>query len=246
MVGMSRPKRRRSKKAAPGKVKISRIRSIILIDHAPLRRKAIAEYEKNEKKVGGLREKVEEFEQKDIPAYERWRAAAFGPLLTELRELTSKIHEQEDLIAEVEDEVYFSQTTYATAYRRVMEDREIEKALFGDEEDEDEEGHDFGDQENPFSDGPPDEEQLEEMFHDLLTKVMGIDPDHLDDLAYEEGFRKFKEGIVGGKGLRGSIPRGGVRPLMTSVRKGSSSPPRRRDFGPRSCIGSWLVACIPI
>ncbi|CAN5293881.1 hypothetical protein BH20VER2_BH20VER2_17350 [soil metagenome] len=105
---------RRSRSGAPGRC------CLILIDEGPIRRAALAEYLKLEARGASLRAQIERFETVDRPAYERWEAATFGSLLTELREVRAALHQKLDLLEEIEEEMFWSGCSRLNAYRRVM------------------------------------------------------------------------------------------------------------------------------
>ena len=98
----------------------TRIRALVLIDDEPIRREALADYLALEREAATLRAQIERFETVDIPAYERWDANTFGPLLTELREVSAKLGEKQRLLYAIEDEMLWSNCSRIAAYRRVM------------------------------------------------------------------------------------------------------------------------------
>ncbi len=94
---------------------------LLIIDNGPIREATLAQYHRLEKRVMGLRVQLDAFESGDLPAYQRWEARAFGPLLTELRSMLQAIDEKRRLLAEIEDEMTWTGCSAAAAYRRVTE-----------------------------------------------------------------------------------------------------------------------------
>ena len=97
------------------------VRWLLIIDNGPIREATLAQYHLLEKKVMGLRAQLDAFESGDLPAYQRWEARTFGPLLTELRSMLQAIDEKQRLLAEIEDEMTWTGCSAAAAYRRVTE-----------------------------------------------------------------------------------------------------------------------------
>ncbi len=98
----------------------TRIRALVLIDDEPIRREALADYLGLEREAATLRAQIERFETVDIPAFERWDATTFGPMLTELREVSAKLGEKQRVLYAIEDEMLWSNCSRIAAYRRVM------------------------------------------------------------------------------------------------------------------------------
>jgi hypothetical protein len=125
------------------------------------------------------------FEREDKPAFVRWRAREFGPLLSELRDVEVQIRDRELLVHEVEMELRRGFFDPHTAYRRVMS-RRTNGA--------------------PMDEPPPRPQQSaareearklsefeqEALFNDWVQKFMGTHPDKLTDEAYETSFEAFK------------------------------------------------------
>ena len=65
------------------------------------------------------------FEREDKPAFGRWMASNFGPLLTRIREVAELIRQKESLVAEVEMEMAMSGARSArSAFTRVQKRRD--------------------------------------------------------------------------------------------------------------------------
>ncbi len=130
---MPRPKRKASSKR-PSKLSASRV--IVVIDNEPIRKQALKSYQSAEKSVLRAREEIEVFEAQDLPAYHRWEASVFGPLLTEIRTLEAQVAEKHEILAAIEDEAFWSSCGVVAAYRKVMKRMESPETM--DEEDWDE------------------------------------------------------------------------------------------------------------
>jgi hypothetical protein len=94
-----------------------------VIDERPIRDAAFKAYQKAEKQVATAREEIEAFETRDLPAFSRWEAQVFGPLMTELREVASALEEKNHLLALIDEERFWTNCSRIVAYRRVMEAR---------------------------------------------------------------------------------------------------------------------------
>lgn len=156
--------------------------SIVWIDQEPFRRSAadacrVAMMQLEEARAGWHR-----FEREDKPAFNRWRAREFGPLLSKAREVEVEIREKQALIHEVEMEMRRGFQDAATAYRRVKARRENSP--------------------EPIEEAPPPREQSsyrpmsdfekETLFQEWVRKSLGTNPDIMDDAAYAESFEAFK------------------------------------------------------
>jgi hypothetical protein len=161
------------------------------------------------------------FETEDRPAFGRWLAGTFGKLLTELRENSRRIDEQEGLIEEVEMEMMWgNHRNPRKAYAAVMKRREnpepeedfdpqsatrdasgsskkrAPKGPLGDfEADEiDEEDSD------PFDEMGAEipKEERRAMFDDFLQAVLGLLPKRMPKAEYERMFAQFDADMFGG------------------------------------------------
>src|SRR5258708_6972089 len=195
----------RKRKSKPGfatarssGVKQSKHRQIVPLDQGPLRRKAVSECGREMARLEKLRAEWKRFEHEDKPAFERWMAATFGPLLSELREQESLLREKQALVHEVEDEMFFAGArSYRAAYAAVMRRRTSPPSAAGSDPGEPppsgEEDDYFG---NPFADGMPEFEQ-HLLFEDFLRAVLGMNPDRMSEKSYEAMFEDFKAKILG-------------------------------------------------
>ena len=99
-------------------------REIVAIDQQPLRSSAAADCSAAMARLEKARAAWHRFEREDKPAFGRWRAREFGPLLSEAREVEMRIRECEALVHEVEMEMRRFFQDAASAYQRVMYRRE--------------------------------------------------------------------------------------------------------------------------
>lgn len=203
----------------------SSCRWLLLIDNVPIREAAVAEYQELEEKLRETREQIEAFEGGDLPAYQRWEASVFGPLLTELRTTMQAVDEKRRILEAIEDEVLWGRCSYVTAYRRVM--RAIKsppppKESHGaweesagpeaDFEEEPEGGQLFGDSDLPkdfdIDQFDRSSKQKQKKFRDyyetmasMYEMFTGFRAPDLDDLLHRERARKRGE-----EGARADIP----------------------------------------
>ena len=139
-----------------------------------------------------LRAEWRRFEQEDRPAFERWRAATFGALLSRLRDTESLLREKEALILEVEMEMFTRGTRNPrAAYAAVMRRRSKPPPVADTRDDEPppmrEDDADF--------EIPEFEKNL--LFEDFLRAILGINPDRLSEKKYEKMFADFKAKVLG-------------------------------------------------
>jgi hypothetical protein len=175
-------------------------RRIVWVSDEPLRRQAAGEYSKAMAKLEKGREELRQFEQQDQPAFQRWMAVTFGPLMTELRENAMLIAERLATIYEVEEEMMLSgHENPRRAYAAVMKRRKRAEQAFAQEYNEkpdadaelDEEFDDDFSAEVEIS-----EEERHEMFEEFLLSE-GIDPECLGRQQYARMFKSFETRVFG-------------------------------------------------
>ncbi len=93
------------------------------VDGTRIRRQVKVEYERVMEEVADARRQLERFEHADLPAFSRWVHRQFGALLTELREVAGRLGEQERLLTELENEMFFHGASPRTAFARIMRRR---------------------------------------------------------------------------------------------------------------------------
>ena len=172
-------------------------RQIVAVDQEPLRRKTASECGREMARLEKVRAEWRRFEHEDRPAFERWRAATFGALLSRLRDTESIFREKEALIHEVEMEMFDRGTrnpraAYAAVMRRRTNPPRVADADDGEPPPMDGEDGAF---ESEGSGIPGFEQNL--LFEEFLRAFMGIDPDRMSDRKYEQMFADFKAKFLG-------------------------------------------------
>lgn len=157
---------------------------IIALDQEPFRRNAAAECSRARVRLENARVAWHRFEREDKPAFHRWRAREFGPLLSKAREVELQIRECQALVHEVEMEMRRSFQDASSAYQRVIFRRENPTVA----------------EEEPFN-GLTNEcgasrvlsdFEKEALFQEWIRRSLGTNPDKMDDDAYSTTFEAFK------------------------------------------------------
>jgi hypothetical protein len=152
--------------------------TLLIIDDAPIRLRALKEYHSAEKSVARIRTEMEAFETRDLPAFHRWEASRFGSMLTEIREMESAAAQKRHILDAIEEEMFWTECSRLTAYRRVMG---MLKSPAPEAEDEDDPGPDAA---------------AEKMFGDSdLPPGFDFEDYNRMSRAAKEEFRDFYEGI---------------------------------------------------
>ena len=159
--------------------------NVVLIDQVPLRRGAAADCSAAMARLEKLRVAWNRFERKDKPSFVRWRAREFGPLLSELRDVELQLRDHESLVHEVEMEMRRGFYDPQTAYQRVMFRRKNPEAVA-------EPPPQPRSKERPGEERKLTEFEQEALFQEWVRKVIGTNPDKLDDKAYSTTFEAFK------------------------------------------------------
>ena len=165
---------------------------LIMIDQAPLRRFAAAECTGAMARLEELRAAWHRFDREDKPAFVRWRAREFGPLLSELRDVEAQIRERETLVHEVEMEMRRGFYDPQSAYQRVMFRRENPNVAT-------EPPPQLRSEQRPGEEPKLTEFEQEALFQDWVRKFIGTNPDKLDDHAYSTTFEAFKSHMFRGR-----------------------------------------------
>ncbi len=158
---------------------------MILIDQEPLRREAAAECTSAMARLEHARAGWHQFEHKDKPAFARWRAREFGPLLSRAREVEVQIRDHQALIDEVEKEMRRLFQDPHTAYQRVMF-RRADPAAAAEEEAARARSGGTGAAQKVS------EFEQEALFQEWVQRSLGTNPDKMDDEAYSTSFEAFK------------------------------------------------------
>ena len=203
-------------------------REIIAIDQQPLRSSAAADCSAAMARLEEARVAWHRFEREDKPAFGRWRAREFGPLLSQAREVETRIRESEALVHEVEMEMRRFFQDAASAYQRVMFRRENPTAAA---EQIDEEPSEAGEGRRLS------EFEQEALFQEWVQKSLGTNPDKMDDDAYSTSFETFKTHMFRG---RPEAP-----PLNPSRRSEQPRVVHRGSRGPAGdrCAGQGTLPC---
>ena len=158
---------------------------IIMIDQEPLRREAAADCTSAMARLERARAGWHQFEHKDKPAFARWRAREFGPLLSRAREVEVQIRDHQALIDEVEKEMRRLFQDPHTAYQRVMFRRTDPAAAAEEEAARARTGGTGAAQK-------VSEFEQEALFQEWVQRSLGTNPDKMDDEAYSTSFEAFK------------------------------------------------------
>jgi hypothetical protein len=95
--------------------------SLLVIDSEPIRKGAHVEYTKVLRETEKAQKEIERFQSEDLPLYSKWLNSTFGALLTDTRQIQTRVHELQTLIDMVEGEfLYGRHHSYASAYRKVI------------------------------------------------------------------------------------------------------------------------------
>jgi len=178
------PKERTARKPRTGSSRGPRDGDIVLIDQAPLREAAATDCTQAMAQLERVRRGWHHFERKDKPAFVRWRAREFGPLLSKAREVEIQIRDCQTLVHEVEMEMRRGFQDAHAAYQRVMFRRENPSSA-------PEEGTAISRAGDRVSQKLSDFEK-EALFQEWVHKSLGTNPDKMDDEAYSTSFEAFK------------------------------------------------------
>ena len=121
---MKTGRKAKQKKPATGTLPDSpsnRCRALVRVDGRSIRKKIRKDYEKTLDVHQQSRRVIDQFYQTDQPKYERWRSSHFGVLLTEIREMASKLETEAAIVKRVYQEAFLSGISEVRAYKRLME-----------------------------------------------------------------------------------------------------------------------------
>ena len=198
-------------------------RQLVPVDQGPLRRGAASECNREMARLEKMRAEWRRFEQEDRPAFERWRAATFGPLLSRQRETEARLREKEALIFEVETEMFIRGTrSHRAAYAAVMR-RRTSPPRTAEADADSGEAPPLHDGPDPFETNGTEIPEFEQtlLFEDFLRTCLGIDPDRMSDRKYEEMFADFQEKFIG-QGEPEPPPRASSRPAAAAPKSEQS------------------------
>jgi hypothetical protein len=162
---------------------------IVVVEQEPLRGAARSRCKKAMTRVEKVRGRLSVFEQEDKPAFTRWLAREFGPLLSRAREIDAQIREKQVLLQEVESEISRSFCDAQTAYRRVMDRRANPLS-------ENVSAKNRSDGAAGFATKLSDPEK-EIIFQEWLRQYFGVNPENMDATAYGSTFGMFRFHMFG-------------------------------------------------
>lgn len=172
---------------------------MVPLDQEPLRRKATSDCTREMERLEKARMEWSRFEQEDKPAFERWMAATFGALMTELRENDALIRSKSLLVQEVElDLMLNGGRNYRAAYARVLRQRSEAENPPPRSEGRGPHGEPSGqtdEEEGTQEAEEPDEFEQELLFERFVREMLGINPDRLSDRKYAELFAQFRANV---------------------------------------------------
>lgn len=123
-VTKASPLKRRSKARPTKAATLPYLRALIPIDGEPIRKKARKAYDKARRDLDHARLQLDQFHTQDRPAFQRWMNTRFGQQVTALRELSRRVSEKQQLIAEIDHFVWEHDVSEAEAYAAVQHRRE--------------------------------------------------------------------------------------------------------------------------
>jgi hypothetical protein len=147
---------------------------LVLVDSTRLRQEIKQEYDQVIREVSKARADLDHFHQQDVPQFSRWVNSQFGSMLTEIRETSQKLHENQILLFEIEREVMYNGISHLGAYERIMERRR--KQQNGEESKQEEKGQegefdfDFDSSDQEFGKGFENPETAKESRHDSIPE----------------------------------------------------------------------------
>src|SRR2546430_17638528 len=148
-------------------------REIVWIEQAPWGASAAGECTDMMARLEQARLCWHQFERQDKPAFVRWRAREFGALLSTARDVEDKIRDAQNLIHEVEMEMWRKIQDPHSAYRRVLFRRENPGVA------EDRKTFSNGSQSTPHL----SEFEQEALFEEWVQTFLGTNPAKMDDDA---------------------------------------------------------------
>src|SRR4051812_33109581 len=93
--------------------------SLILIDSTQLKKEEQKKCQDGHKKIEAAQRKLDLHETKSTPEFQKWLNSTFGKELTDIRELTQKVNEAEELVEEVYAESYLTGCSHRQAYEHI-------------------------------------------------------------------------------------------------------------------------------
>lgn len=195
-------------------------RALVVIEQTKVRKKYIQGCKRTIKDLEKAKKEWEDYQNVDIPTYEKWYNGNFGSDISQVREAHAKAQDLHSTLQEIRYWMMKKNLSPYDAYKLVMDrkanpekyrasdeaeaEREREKErkwnekfkrdFFGDEEDS------FEDEDDDlFEDDEPSEEDLREMFEIFIHANPAIKSKMKDKAFYDFMFERFKEDVLGRK-----------------------------------------------
>lgn len=143
-----------------------KIKDLVLIDQAPIRKSFFKDCQKVIKKIDKLKLQIQHFERSDKPAYENWLNNEFGEEILHLKKITQELEEKKVLLEEIEEEAYYNDINLHQAFIRVQHRHEHPEDY--EEEDIFDEEPEFGDYEDDYEFDEDEEDDLEKDFKQFI------------------------------------------------------------------------------
>lgn len=221
---MQRRSLRRKKVQTPRhSVVLSKSRALICLDQEKIRKDYIRKCKRSIKDLEKVKKEILDYEQNDLPSYEKWYHSQFGKLMSEIREFHEKAKELFFKIREIEYYKHKKKITYYEAFLLVEDklknpekyrEEETEQSEFSDEDyefryefEEDDEDSDFEkeyfdeDEFSDFEDTQHTNPELEREIQNAFAEFLRDNPEYahlaknprIYKLLYENFRKKFYE-----------------------------------------------------
>lgn len=145
--------------------------SVIRLDTARLRQKALKDYTKAEKSLEELKSELKAYHERDKPGFRSWVHKMFGDIMTRQRELVDEIGRLNDQINDIRDLMFRFNLSEVEAYRKSLWRRDH-----------------------------PDEAEEEDRIYDekkrKAAQKAGFDPDSDDDIFGDDDDASFEEAFA--------------------------------------------------
>lgn len=187
-----RKKGRRSGRVEPARAShsVSRCVALVVADGSIRRKKERTLYRRRITELERETERVKVFEERDVPAFDRWIDTEFGSVLKEYREAVAAIHDFQELEDQVRGFAQMRRVTLPQAFKEVSAAREAGTvaALFRTDSD----GHRSAGVDEGFA-GLDDEEELFREFRNMASEFFGFDVED-DEADYDGDFHRRDHG----------------------------------------------------
>jgi hypothetical protein len=195
-------------------------RALVVIEQTKVRKKYIQGCKRTIKDLEKAKQEWEDFQNVDVPSYEKWFNGNFGSEISQVREAHAKAQDLHSTLQEIRYWMMKKNISPYDAYRLVMDrkanpekyrasdeaeaeqkrekerkwNEKFERDFFGEEEENfDEDEEDF------FGEDEPSEEDLQRMFEMFINANPSIKSKMKDKGFYDFMFERFKEDVLGKK-----------------------------------------------